>query len=490
MTDEIPTKKERAPLRARTVIQVAAPIVAIATLMLGLRVGAKDAVRAAVVFGAPPARPAGGQPTRLAWQIVTFLDDRGVRETIPIAGLSVVARSKGKEARWSGASNADGIAEVSLPFEGLAHGDDVELEVRAEGDPAPLAAGHARWQHVAWATAARDRDERDLPAARPTSRTGAIGLDVLVESGRLVPGFPTPIWVRATPPPGVSRAGIAITAAPEPGLVVEREATHTCDDGWADIPATAQAHVVGAAFDAKAPSGATGRWFGALPVAPGAFQISAARVIEEGKPEVAVLIAPNPRNVVYAEIDDESGRAAAAALPVAVEPGDPTPRARFELPPLASGVHWIVVSGEPRGAEHLGGAAVARPILVGKAANVNVQSTCSIGPWLAQRRADGFPRWIALDGLPARSAANRGRHRAGMLIGLVALLAAGALEVLLLVAAAREARVAMQLAELDAGEAPAATKVVAKPPGGSLAVALLLAVIGFALLAVLLVMKG
>ena len=117
-----------------------------------------------------------------------------------------------------------------------------------------------------------------------------------------------------------------------------------------------------------------------------------------------------------------------------------------------------------------------------------MQDACSIGPWLAQRSAPGVPRWVALDGLPARSASNRLRHTLGLLIGLVSLLAAGVLESLLLVAASREAQVAMQLAELD-DDAPA-EKVTARPPGGGVVIAILIAVLGLALLGVLLVLKG
>ena len=75
------------------------------------------------------------------------------------------------------------------------------------------------------------------------------------------------------------------------------------------------------------------------------------------------------------------------------------------------------------------------------------------------------------------------------MIGLVSLLAAGIIETLLLVAASREARVAMQLAELDEDD-PAAAKVTARPPGGGVVMAVLVAVLGLALLAVLLVAKG
>jgi hypothetical protein len=493
----------------RKAVQVLVPLVAILTLMIGLRVGAGEAVRAAVIFGAPPGHPAPDGKTPIAWQMLTFLDDRGVKETIPMKDLVVVGRSKGHEARWTGASNGDGIAEIALGIEGLAFGDPLDLEVRAGADPTPLAQGRVEWRVVAGdgggsglgaGVGSLGGERRVVPggAARPTVRTGAIGLDVVVEGDRLIAGFPTSLWVRATPPPGISPIGLVIEVDPEPGLLAERTKATTCGVGWAELPVTAQAHVVGIGVVAHAPSregpdAPSGKWFGALPVAPGAFFVSMPRVLPAGAPSTVVLIAPNPRDVVYAEIDDTRGRVAAVALPLAVEPGDPTPRARFELPALAPGLHWLVVSGEPRGAEHLAGAAVAKTILVGNTVpeepGINVQDACNIGPWLAQRPAPGFPRWVALDGLPARSSANRFRHGLGLAIGLVALLAAGILETLLLMAASREARVALQLAELDDDD-PTALKVTASPPGGGVLVAVLIAVVGLALLAVLLIAKG
>lgn len=509
----------------RTILKIGAPLVAILTLMIGLRIGAGEAVRAAVVFGAPLPHPSPNGSTRLVWQLLTFLDDRGVKETIPMKGIEVVARSKGHEARWQGASNADGIAEVSLEMEGLAYGDALDLEVRIADEKAPLAAGAVKW--------GPPREERSIATtnaatARPTVRNGIVGLDVVVEGGRLIAGFPTPVWVRATTRAGMAPNSLVIDADPEPGLLVdrEREKATPCASGWAEFPMTAQAHVTGSGFtarrleagqagaegdagiadagaaDADADAGShagkhpAGRWFGALPVAAGAFFISMPRAIEANKPNAAVLIAPNPRDVVYAELDDTRGRVAAAALTVAIEAGDPTPRARFELPPLAPGLYWLVVSGEPRGAEHLAGAAVSKAILVGDGrtglgpdTTVNVRDTCSLGPWLAQRPAAGLPRWVALDGLPARSADNRFRHTVGLLIGVLSLLAAGILETLLLVAASREARVSLQLAELDDDD-PSATKVTSKPPGGGVVMAVLVAVLGLALLAVLLIAKG
>jgi hypothetical protein len=487
----------------RTILKIAAPLVAVLTLMIGLRIGAGEAVRAAVVYGAPPGHPAPGGKTRLAWQLLTFLDDRGVKETIPMSGLEVLARANGREARWTGASNGDGIAEIALELEGLAYGDALDLEVRVLGEKAPLAAGRVTWGGAKPDEAAAERAMTAASAvgARPTVRSGAIGLDVVIEGARLVAGFPTSLWLRVTPPPGTAKGGIVIEADPEPGLLAGRERATTCAAGWAEFPMTAQAHVTGAGFVARlgADGGAgahdgraTGKWFGALPVAAGAFFISAPRVVKEGEPSTVVLIAPNPRDVVYAELDDTRGRVAAAALPVATEKGDPTPRARFELPPLAPGLHWLVVSGEPRGAERMAGAAVSKAFMVGDGvvAGVDVHDACSVGPYLAQRPAAGLARWVALDGLPARSASNLFRHRLGLGIGLVSLLAAAILETLLLVAASREARIALQLAELDEDDDAAAEKVTAATPGGGVVVAVLIVVLGLALLAVLLVAKG
>ena len=115
---------------------------------------------------------------------------------------------------------------------------------------------------------------------------------------------------------------------------------------------TAQAHVTGAGFEVKTTAAGdpqSGKWFGALPVAAGAFFVSAPRTLPANHADTVVILAPNPRDVVYAELDDTHGRVAAAALPLRLENGDPTPRARFDLPPLTPGLYWIVASGEPLG---------------------------------------------------------------------------------------------------------------------------------------------
>jgi len=483
-TPEVPTKA-RAKNRRRTALIVLAPIVAVATLMIGLRVGAGNAVRAASVFAAPPGTPASpGAPVPFAWQVLTYVEDRGVRETVAMRDLTVVARSKGKESRWTGASNMDGIAEAALALPDLAPNDPVELEVRAAGEAEPLAHGFVDWQSPRWTRDTDDTGER--AAARPSKREGAIAIDVLVEGERLVVGFDTPLWARLVAP---DPSRVTVQATPEAGLRLENEAPKVGCNGWAELAAVAVGHVAGVQIDAKDPDGRTGVWFGALPVAPGAFFIGAPRFVPEAKAETVVLVAPNPRTVVYAEVDDERGRVFAAALPLTIEPGDPIPRARFEMPPLAPGLLWLVVSGGPRGAERLAGAAIAKPFLVGGAPGVRPEEACSIGPWLAKRPARGFPRWLALDGMATRGAANRASHRLGLFIGLGSLFAAAVLEVLLLTAASREARATMLHADLDETGADR-DRVTARAPGGGLAIALLVAMLGFALLAALMVTKG
>lgn len=488
----------------RTAIKVAAPLVAVLTLMVGLRIGAGEAVRAAVLFGAPRGRAAPDGSTRLAWQVLTFIDDRGVKETVALREIVATARAGGHESRWTGATNADGIAEVAWTFDHLSEGESLDVEIRVSGDRSPLASGQVAWIHSPFGE--RSTPSADANPARPTVRTGDIGLDVWIEGGRLITGFPTRVWVHATPQQPPATVALAFEAQSEAGLLPERESATSCGLGWAVFSMTAQAHVTGATFLARpalaaaatpaaaTPAAATpssGRWFGALPVAAGAFFIDAPSAVREGTASTVDVIAPNPRDVVYIELDDTQGRVIAAALPLETVPGQSTPRARFELPALAAGLYWLVASGEPRGAETMAGAAASKAFIVGDGRELllNANDACGVGSYLAQHPATGVPRWVALDGLPARSASNRFRHRLGLLMGLASLLAAGVLETLLLLADSRETRLALQLAEFDETD-PSAIRVTAKTPGGSAVIAILLVVLGLALLAVLLVAKG
>src|SRR5450631_3084632 len=110
----------------RSIALFAIPLVAFTTLAIGLHIGARSAVRAAIVYGAPPAAAASG----LAWQVVTIDEDNASRAPAAVPSLSVVARANGVETRWSGPSNDDGVAEVWLDLPGAKRGDRVDLVVR------------------------------------------------------------------------------------------------------------------------------------------------------------------------------------------------------------------------------------------------------------------------------------------------------------------------------------------------------------------------
>lgn len=458
---------------------VGAPLVAVATLAAGLRVGAGEAVRGVVVFTAPPGKIDPKGTARTAFQLLTVLDDRGVRETVPMRGLRLEARdARGESATWEGASNLDGVAEATLAWNGKPVAP-VHVVVRHADDPLPLAEGDVGW--------APFPPQGDARAARPTRREGELAVDVLVLGERLVPGFATDVWLR------ISGPGSAVTVAldPEPGL--QTSGTRACPatsagTRWVQFSAVALGHVT--ALTLKATSGEhEGSWAGQLPVAPGAFFVSLPNAAPPGVEGGSVtLVAPNPRTVVYAEIDDEEGRVFAAALPLATEPGDPIPRAKLQVPALAEGMHWLVVSGEPHGAEKLDGATVARPFLVTPRATAEdplaKEDACAEGPNVVTHPARGFPRTPALDGLPARSAKNRARRAAGLGIAFAALFTAALVDALLLAQIAREARARLAAATGDAAEA------VAPRPGTTLAITLLLVVLGFLLLAALIVAHG
>jgi hypothetical protein len=445
-------------VRAQSALVVGAPLVAVATLMIGLRVGAGESFRAAAIYAAPRAKGS----SRLAWQVLTYLEDRGVREVVPIADLRVVARSGARESRWTGASNVDGIAEIDLDLEG----DAIEVTI-ASGEE-PLGAGRVL---VPPGRGAVRASERVLPFSK---REGAIAIDLIVEGERLVIGYPSTAWAH------VSREA-TLSFDPEPGLVIASTKPPACD-GWAELSLVAHSLLPGLRVDARA-GNEQGVWYGSLPASAGAFGIGLPRAIAPKRAESAVLVAPNPRTVVYAEIDDEQGRLLGAALPVTRSAEQPTPRATLAIPPLEPGLYWLVASGEPRGAETMGGATMARAFRVTENTG---EPACTLGPWLARHPAPGFPRVLAFDGVETRGASNRARHRLGLAIGLGSLFVAAVLEVLLLTAASREARELLARAE----ESDASERMTRRSPGGGLAIAVLVALLGFALLAALMIAKA
>jgi hypothetical protein len=477
---------------------VVVPLVAVATMALGLRIGASPAVRAAVVYGAPP----GAAEERLAWQILTIFDDRGVREAIPMNGVSVIATAKGKEARWEGATNADGVAEVALDLPAVGPGELVHLKVVAEGEKTPLAEGFATWPAV--------MPDRHAPSERlfahASKQDGDLWVEVAVYGQRLAPGFPSSVWVHVrdlATDRGVR--GARLFAEPDPGLALERDPARendpardpsapiaTADDaGWIHLAATAQIHVVALGLRAETPTGVVppkhGSWYGGLPVAPGGVHVPMPLAIPAGTPHGFQVFVSTVLPRVYAEIDDDVGRVDGAVLPVSS--GDFGAHASFDVPALKPGTYWLVTSGEPHGGETLTGSAIAHPFEVEDPQDPDEAARAtSRGSRLATLAPPSFTRFVALDGLPGKRHADGGRHRRGLFLAFGSLFVAAALEALLILRGVERARreIARVAAMLDEDQ----SRLERRFSATSVIIGLLLALLGFALLAALLTWKA
>ena len=453
------------------------PVIAAAAVAVGLRLGAPRAgIPAALVYGAA----ASGQG--LAWQIVAFEEDGASREPMAGADLAVTARAGGREARWQGTTDPDGVAEALLPLPGP---DGLWLEVR-RGDVL-LAGGDA--------TTPATIPPREPPAAAwmPFARRdGAIVIDVAVLGQRVAPGFPAVLLVHATD---------AVTREPVTSASVELESDpsllpggrgQTDSRGWAQLVTTPVGLAVSAAVRARSPDGRAGQWTGGLFVSPGAAEVRTRLRWASDEEPVFELIAPTPRAIAYVEVDDAQGRVWAAAVPLAGAPGA-LPTASARAPRLSAGLYWVVCSSDAAGAARLGPGTAARPFFVAP----NDEAALSFGTdplgcaapgdprelpaalasCLALARAAPVARWTALDGSSMQQARDRARRSRGLAVAVGAVVLAALLELMLLLRAAAASRQRLR-AEVDPDGAPSALA-----RAWSVGAALLVALLGFALLA-------
>ncbi len=457
-----------------------APVLAMIAVALGLDVGGRSDERTAIVYGA--ARSAAG--TGLAWQLATLEVIHGAREPSMMRDVEAVARAGDRESRWTGATNEDGVAELRFD---LPRANPVTLEVRAGGvllamGRTDVADGAAKVTSLRWAQFAR--------------RQGPVLLDVAVLGQRVGSGFPATIWVRATDAAtGSVIASVAIDPVEDSSLASARGG-RTDPRGWARVEATPMGHAVALFLHARAPDGRTGEWAGALLVSPGAFELVANdryRPDEEPRFEV---VAPNLRTVAYVEIDDASGRAWGAAVPLEGS-SDAMPRATLRAPRLAPGLYWAVASGDPAGAASMGPGTIARPFFVAPSDEAALafgpdRGTCAaeglgarvdraVGACLAVTEPQPVPRWKAIEGLAARRAKDVRKRVIGLSLALGAILAAVVLETILLLRSAHAGRARLRAVTSGQGEP------VSVERGGNVVVALLVALLGFALLAALLI---
>ncbi len=151
----------------------------------------------------------------------------------------------------------------------------------------------------------------------------------------------------------------------------------------------------------------------------------------------------------------------------------------MQAPGLAPGLYWAVASADPAGAALLGAGTIARPFFVAPSDDAALslgmdREACApardpretgdaVSSCLALSSIAPVPRWIALDGFAMQRALDREARARGVAVAVGALAIASVLEGMLLVRAAANSR----------------TRTVA--------VAVLVALLGFALLAAFIV---
>jgi hypothetical protein len=321
-------------------------------------------------------------------------------------------------------------------------------------------------------------------------------LDVAVLGERVAPGFPAHLWVRAGDArTGAPLPGVDVVVGSDPSLTSVMPGARTDSRGWAELAATPVGLAVSLTLHGQR-GGLVGDWIGGLHMSPGGSRLETrSRWGPDEEIEIEVQ-SPIPKPTVYLEVDDAHGRAWAMALTLATAQGG-APRAVAQVPRLAPGLYWAVASSDPAGAAGLGPGTTVRPFFVAQsdeAALAFGSAECSppvdarersraMASCLALAAATPVRRWTAVEGFSMRHALDAGRRGRGLAVALGALLIAVLLEAVLLLraAASARARFAVEESYLDAREAVGAGR------GWNVAVALLVALLGFALFAAFLV---
>jgi hypothetical protein len=347
--------------------------------------------------------------------------------------------------------------------------------------------------------------ERMGPSWSPFARReGAVALEVAVLGQRVATGFPADLWVRASDATsGTALAGVDIEPEPDSSFVPATPHAATDAHGWAHVVATPVGHAVTVLLRARAPDGRTGEWAGALYVSPGAAQLAMDDRVSPHEQPIIDVVVPTLRTTAYVEIDDASGRAWAAAAPVAApgspsDPASPLPHVTVRAPRLTPGLYWAVEAGDPSGASKLGAGTIARPFFVAESDGTALaigtavlgcapvhdprDARRAVSACLALAAPIAVPRWTALDGFAAKRAQDAERRTRGLALALGAILVAVALEVVLLLRAAATSRARLQSA-LEGEQARG--RLVGR--AWSVGIALLVAVMGLVLLAAFLV---
>ncbi len=454
---------------------VLVPAVALATVALGLRAGASSRTLGARVYAASPGHGRAG----LSLQLVTLVEEGGVPEVVALPRLTVVGSAHGQKAEWRGASNSEGVAEVWLDLSDLRAPEPIELSVDSDG--VTVAAGTIT---VPPAEPAPSTKDPFVPAMR---RSGDLVVDLLVYGGTLVPGAATDVVVEVRDRAGRGVDGVAVALEPEPGLRVDSAFPPTAAGGWTSARVTAEFLTAACTISVTPPgtSSPAATWYGPIPVSPGGAIVDLPTTFAADTPHPLALAVPPASPRLYVEVLDSQGRDFGAAIDLTRQEAG---RATAVLPPLAPGVYWLVTSSDARGAESMTATTVARPFRVraGEAERAPISELARLAP-------PHVTRALSLDGLAApHRRADRARRRA-LMIALGALVVATILEALLILRAAgrsrdRLQRVSEEALSLGLGELEApATRTGARV---RVAVLMLVTLLGFALVALLLLDRG
>jgi hypothetical protein len=187
---------------------------------------------------------------------------------------------------------------------------------------------------------------------------------------------------------------------------------------------------------------------------------------------------PTARSTAYVEIDDAAGRAWAVAPALSAAP-DGSSGTRVQAPGLAPGLYWAVAAADPASAAALGAGTIARPFFVASSDEAALamgtdrtacmpprdprETTNAVSACLALSPMTPTPRWVALDGFVEQRDLDREARTKGLAVALGAIAIAVLLEAVLLWQAAARRRT------------------------GTVAVAVLVGLLGFALLAAFIV---
>ncbi len=353
-----------------------------------------------------------GRNGALTFQIDVGTIDGNFRTTRPGLPLVVHAVMAKEPMRTEVVTNDEGTTEATFQFFGSTPGKPLELIVAdgQEGKELIRATGDVF-----------ERPEEPPGVVRfvqPTRREGSVLLDVVLEGGTLAPSIERKGWVR------MSRAGALATGAT---LTVEADEADVsrvadlCAPGWGRFDVTSHGLAPGLRLRADFQGGEFGTWEGAVPQLPGAGGIVGLASVPPDASQRVGIVSASARDFFYVEILDRSGRAFATSVKLGPKPGGLL-ESRLELPPLARGPHWLVLSGDTSPDAE----ASVSPFLVAA-----TKPSCA-----EEAEANAVPvpsraRRLFADSSESVMKAGARRRLTGRLIALFGLLFTGALEFLL-----------------------------------------------------------